>query len=146
MENINIILISFFILIFSIANGYILNWLYLQKRTSHEGIFKSKTLKVVFPQHDDGFEIEPEHIQRVAFPDYVRRVFGAYDIKADNWVVSEKAEVFTCRFCLSFWTSIIFSGLLLSIPFPAVFLLPFHFCIAGLSVMFAGAISHANHA
>lgn len=145
MDNLNISLTLFLIFICAAANGYLTNWLYLQRKTSHEGIFKSKTAKVIFLAESDGFEVEPEHSQMVALPDYIRRFFGAYSVSGDSWIVSKRAEVFTCKFCLSFWTTFIFS-ILIFFFCPALLLPVVHLATAGLSVCFAGLITYANHA
>lgn len=97
------------IIITASAVGYITQYLLLVKKHSHFGFLPSKSKIVVFPERridGDGFVATiPEHHQPVVPIDYLRRLFGAYKVQDDRWEVRSYADVWTCAFCLSFWTS-----------------------------------------
>lgn len=114
--------IWFSFLIASLALAYITKVMMLEEQTDHEGPWPSKTASVYFP--------ETEHLQRVAFFDHIRRLFGVYRIESSLWTVyMPRAEVWMCPVCLSLWLSLPVSALLLlSEPFwasPFLVLLPF---------------------
>lgn len=95
---------------------YVLRALLLEEKISHEGPFRSKTRWVIFEQpspYSDGRRLpwEASFHQRVALFDWIRRLFGVYSVEGDHWFIRQHwlAELWTCPFCLSFWTSFLFS-------------------------------------
>lgn len=122
-------------LIFAFANAYITQYTLLVKKDSHFGFFPSKSKMVIFPKQEksnDGFVINiPEHRQPVTPIDYFRRFFGAYTVENDEWTVTNYADVWTCPFCLSFWTSLLWSFAIYQIYQPQLWMIiPIHFAIA----------------
>lgn len=94
------------VLLLGLAGTYFLRCLILERKIDHEGPFKNSRLRVVFPETAE----QPEHVQAVALFDYLRLPFGVYKRVGDFWVVQyDRAERFTCPFCLSFWTTFLFS-------------------------------------
>lgn len=96
------------ILIITIANAYIVQYLLLVKKDSHFGYLSSSTKVVKFPEvrqeiADQVSATTPEHKQPVTPIDWLRRLFNAYDVQGNEWVVTDNADVWTCPFCLSFW-------------------------------------------
>jgi len=110
-------------LILGIPMAYILRALILEEKVSHEGPFRSPSKTVVFYvyewRYNDGSKMiikrlpEPEesHRQKVAMFDWIRRLFGVYEIVGNEWKVRDHwlTELWTCPFCLSFWVSFLFS-------------------------------------
>lgn len=92
------------VILCAIAAAYLLKILILEKRMSHEGPFLFNRIVVV-----NG------HTQRASLFDLIRRVFGAYHIEEGEnytkWILktSSLGEVWTCPWCLSFWSSIPFT-------------------------------------
>jgi hypothetical protein len=118
------------VVLFATANAYITQYLLLTKKDSHFGFLPSKSKQIVFPeQAKQGFQV-PEHRQPVTPVDHLRRLFGAYTIQNDEWVVSNYADVWTCQFCLSFWTSFIWSIAIWNLYQPGWLIIPIHFATA----------------
>lgn len=119
-----------------LAGTYLLRSLMLFERADHEGPLRSSKSKRYVRFERSG------HIQHVALFDWVRRLFGVYQINAlGEWVVDEdrpQVQRFTCPFCLSWWTTTI-----LSLPFTYIYFgatwvglawnIPIHFFIAIVS-------------
>jgi hypothetical protein len=106
-EMVNVFVI---VMIASLSVAYVTQFLLLERKDHHEGPFKNRNVVVMFPGTDDGEVIVYEHKQYAAMQDYFRRFFGAYRVDENGvWIVTDKAEVFTCPFCLSFWTTFLAS-------------------------------------
>lgn len=89
-------------IIVSLALAYTTYILLLRRKSSHFGPFPSTTKVVRF--HD------PDHVQPVTFFDYIRRVFGVYQVQGDVWTVDAiRCQRWECPFCLSFWIAIGFA-------------------------------------
>jgi hypothetical protein len=117
-------------LLLGVPASYLLDVMLLQKRSDHEGPFKSWTKRVYFS--------DTKHDQAVALWDWIRRLARVYDIEGNIWTVNaNRAERFTCPFCLSFWTSFVLSvpvwimlnGSVISAEW-VYWLVVFHFTIA----------------
>lgn len=88
----------------SLACTYLTRVLLLEKKISHEGPFVLNETFILFQDNN--------HVQRFAFFDIIRFICGAYKrvpdmpqrvyTLRDTWL----AEIWTCHICLSFWTAI----------------------------------------
>lgn len=109
--------------LFGVAGAYILECLLLEQKISHEGPWKSRKRHVLFR--------EDQHIQAVALFDWIRRLFGIYKVHGYQWEVkTERAEMFTCPTCLSFWVALPFSVLFYALHPDWKLIIPVHFAIA----------------
>lgn len=144
------------LLILSIALGipacYAVRCLILERKDSHEGIFSTNKYQVVFDEEvirrgNDVELVEELHIQKVGMWDWIRRLFGAYEVTDRVWTVKDswKAELWMCPFCLSFWIGFFFSVPLLVWRFESVgpallWAVPVHLSIALVSTAIYGAL------
>lgn len=131
--------VIYWALFLGIASEYMLRNMILMERESHEGPFRSSksVRKVRFA--------ESGHTQHVAMFDWIRRLFGVYDIQhsfgVEEWVVyehREQVERFTCQHCLSWWVCLPFSiGLTLAVfgasPSFLIWIFPIHCFMAVIS-------------
>ena len=119
-------------LLMGIPSAYIVHVMILKPKISHEGPFPIKR-RVIF-LFDEGLE----HSQKAALFDVIRRIFGAYHVTENGWIVKTNAlgEVWSCPTCLSFWAALLFS-IPLAFWFPEPILaVPVHFGIAAISTAF----------
>lgn len=118
-----------YILFFGVAATYPLRALLLEKKDlNHEGPFASEYRWV--------FHVEDSWTQRVALFDWIRRLFGVYEVskstsdpRKEIWkVVPGKAARFECPFCLSWWVCVPFTGLFAHITRIDPILIPVAHC------------------
>lgn len=130
-------------LVFGLAAAYILRSLLLEVKEDHFGPFQDYSRWVRFHKGTSR-----EHLQPVTLFDWIRRFAGVYTVTKDPmtstdwwwWDVKdgEGSERWTCQHCLSWWTAIPFSLLVVVWKFGVsvstfAFWLPTNFAIAIVS-------------
>ncbi len=109
---------------------YLTRMLQFVERDNHYGPFPSKTKFVTRP-------IDNYH-QPVTLFDWIRRLtpyWNPYKVQGSVWTINEqKLEVWTCPFCLSFWTSFVATAILGIVVQPHFLeLFTAHFAFASVS-------------
>lgn len=89
------------VILCGLAAAYSTYVLLLEQKDSHFGPFPDYSRIVDFG----------DHVQPVTLFDWIRRLFGVYEIHGKTWVVrmGSKSERWECPFCLSFWMCLLWA-------------------------------------
>ena len=116
-----------------LACSYLTKIFLLEQKDSHTGPFSSTKIQIYF--------VEDAHLQPAGIFDRVRRIFGAYEVTRETnyqlWKVinRDRTDVWSCPKCLSFYTAIPFTALMLNFTTDLLILIVSHLIIVSISTL-----------
>lgn len=125
------------IILMGLACGWLTKVFLLEKEDEVLGPWPVDHTMIYFEADAD----DPPHLQPAVFFDRIRFIFGVYDEKLDGeqrlWIVKpERAAVWQCPICLSFWMALPLTFIILLTGSGLLWLIPLHFAITAFSTAY----------